>query len=234
MSSGGGPWCRRLWRRGPVPKRRCGNRSGRREDQFTRSMRHGTGGGRVFRTVEGTREGSVRNAKIRSFSESATRQETLDDPIADDRPHGHAPRGVEPLHDIRLVRPPEEPAGEPLVPGRPRELGHRALRVPAPGPGQSHRVRGRAQPRAAEDPPGDHHPRHLRAVRGLLHGLRAAVELPLGGAVHGGRGVFHLPGTDLAPAHPRHLRHLHGRPRRASPPSRATPSPAATPTSIRR
>ena len=44
----------------------------------------------------------------------------------------------------------------------------------------------------------------------------------------------HRPKGSHAPAHPRHLRHVHGRPRRHREARRAHASPAATPTSIRR
>src|SRR5687768_15432288 len=62
-------------------------------------------------------------------------------------PHHAAPRRVERVHDVRLVRPPAKPLAPRLVRGRRRELGHRALRVPPAGPGEPHRLHG-AVPRA--------------------------------------------------------------------------------------
>src|SRR6185312_6889270 len=59
---------------------------------------------------------------------------SFDVPAASARRDGRAPRGVEPLHDLRLVRAPAQLPGEPVVRGGDPELGDRVLRVPAPGP----------------------------------------------------------------------------------------------------
>src|SRR5688572_5752886 len=104
-----------------------------------------------------------------------------DDSPADAGRHGHTSRGLEPFHDVRVVRPPEAPPVEPVVRRGPGELVHRALRIPVAGAREPARFRRRGLPGAAEDPPGSDHARDLRALRGPLHGGRAALELPVGG-----------------------------------------------------
>ena len=71
---------------------------------------------------------------------------------------------VERLHDVRVVRAPQEHGGEAVGHRRARELGHRAVRIPGAGARESHRlhhdVAGPAQGHA-----GSHHARGVRAVR---------------------------------------------------------------------
>src|SRR5688572_15401564 len=98
---------------------------------------------------------------------------------------------LERVHDLRLVRAPEEPGGEALVDCGAGELGDRAVRVSADGAGQPHRLR-RAVAAAAEDPAGGDHARGVRSVRHPVHGPAGKARLPLGCAVHHGRGVLRV------------------------------------------
>src|SRR5512143_1472056 len=109
--------------------------------------------------------------------------------------------GVEPVHDVCLVRPPEAPQRPRLDRRGADQLGHRTVRIPAAGAGQPHRVRGRRQSRAAEDHAGGHHAGGVRAVRGGVHAAAPETRLPVGRAVPGGRRVLHLPGM-------KRLRHI--------------------------
>ena len=81
---------------------------------------------------------TLRNARI---SPSRERSGPAMTPVQPSR-RRHAARRVQHLHDVRVVRPPEAPAGLAVVPRGARELGHRALRVPAAGARQPHRLRG--------------------------------------------------------------------------------------------
>src|SRR4030088_3117842 len=60
-----------------------------------------------------------------------------------------AAHGLERLHDVRLVRTPEESRRPAVVPGSTGELGHRLLRVSAAGAGEPYRLHP-AVPAAAE------------------------------------------------------------------------------------
>ena len=63
------------------------------------------------------------------------------------------------------------------------ELGHRAVRVPAAGAGQPHRLRRRHHAGAAQDHAGSDHAGGVRAVRGVLHGPAAQARLSCGPAL---------------------------------------------------
>src|SRR5690606_16290358 len=69
----------------------------------------------------------------------------------------------------------------------------------AAGAGEPHRLRT-LHVAAAEDPAGSHHAGRLRALRRAVHGAADETRLPLGGAVPGRRGLFHLPFMSLAAA----------------------------------
>src|SRR5439155_11761365 len=56
------------------------------------------------------------------------------------RPRGSTAALLQRLHDVCLVRPPQESGGSAVVRRRHRELGHRAVRISAPGAGQPDRV----------------------------------------------------------------------------------------------
>ena len=74
---------------------------------------------------------------------------------------------------------PAQHAGPRLVDRRAGELGHRAVRIPAAGAGQPHRLHG-AVARAAQDHAGSDHAAGVRAVRLPLHGPAAEARLSSG------------------------------------------------------
>src|SRR4051812_39580627 len=78
-----------------------------------------------------------------------------------------------------------------MVCGGVGELGNRAVRVPASGTGEPHRVH-RVLARAAEDSPGGNHAGGLRAVRGAVHAATAPPRLPVGGTLYLRSGVLHF------------------------------------------
>src|SRR4029077_16977146 len=79
-----------------------------------------------------------------------------------------------------------------LVPRCPGELGDRALRVPAAGAGESHRLR-RDDVAAAQGRPGSDYAARVRAVRHRLHEAAHALGLRLGGIVPPGGSVLRVP-----------------------------------------
>src|SRR5262249_36070904 len=80
-------------------------------------------------------------------------------------PRRWAPGVVQRVHDLRLVRAPAEPGGPAMVHRGDRQLGHRALRVSAPGPREPHRLHG-ADAGATQDHAGGDHADRLCALRG--------------------------------------------------------------------
>src|SRR5690606_23040393 len=132
-----------------------------------------------------------------SASSAPARSRTRRRPEPPDEPagpaaDGAAAAGVERVHDDRLVRTPEGPRHPALVVRCDRELGDRAVRVPAAGARKPHRLR-LLHAAAAEDPAGGDHAVGLRAVRRALHERAHQARLPLGRAVHAPRGLLHLP-----------------------------------------
>src|SRR4249920_1938678 len=100
--------------------------------------------------------------------------------------------GLESVHDLCLVRASQAPWIEAVAVRGNGVLGHRVVRVPAPGARQPHRL-FRHEPRPAEDPAGSHHARGVRTVRGPLHGRGCEDELPLCRRMPDGRGLLHFP-----------------------------------------
>src|SRR6187402_453885 len=74
-------------------------------------------------------------------------------PVVHHRPHDPAAHLLERLHDVRLVRSPEEPQFAPVVCRGSGELGDRTVRVPPPGAREPDRLHA-AEPCAAKDPAG--------------------------------------------------------------------------------
>src|SRR4030095_4558198 len=72
-----------------------------------------------------------------------------------------------------------------------RQLGHRALRVPAAGTGQPNWLRD-AVARAAEDHPGGDYTRRVRAVRAPLHATACELEFRVGRLLHARRGLLRV------------------------------------------
>src|SRR3989338_4926600 len=105
--------------------------------------------------------------------------------------HGTDARRVQPVHDIRVVRAPEEPRDIAMVYRGAGKLGHRAVRISVPGAGKPHRLY-RTQPRTAENTAGSHHAVGVRAVRGAVHEPAVEMELSVCGAVPDGGGVFYF------------------------------------------
>src|SRR6267143_5721948 len=103
-----------------------------------------------------------------------------------------AAHGFERLHDVRLVRAPEESRRTALVPGGAGELGHRLFRVSAAGAGQPYRLHAPVAA-AAEDHAGSDHTLRVRAVRRAVHGQAAEARLPMGGRLHPWCGIFRVP-----------------------------------------
>src|SRR5258706_15361666 len=101
-------------------------------------------------------------------------------------------RGFQRFHDVRLVRAPERAVGEALVDRRARQLGHRALRVPAAGAGEPHRLHADVLA-AAQDHAGSDYSYRLRTLCGALHEAACEARLPVGMPLHGGGGVLRLP-----------------------------------------
>src|SRR3954471_20003927 len=79
-----------------------------------------------------------------------------------------------------------------MVPGRLCQLGHRAIRVSAPGSGQPDRLHGTLA-FAAQDSARSDHPAGVCAIRGVLHATTAEAGLSLGCVVSRGRGVLRVP-----------------------------------------
>ena len=109
------------------------------------------------------------NREDRSHLDPGSRRQ-IGDHLSSRSPPGLLQR----LHDVCLVCPPPKPGGQALVDRGAGELGHRAVRVPAPGAGQPDRVH-RCSLWPAQDAPGGHYPGGVRPVRGALHA--AAVKL---------------------------------------------------------
>ena len=71
------------------------------------------------------------------------------------------------------------------------KLGHRAVRIYDPGPGEPHRLYP-PEPRAAEDFAGGHHPLGIRAFCGAVHEPALEMGLPVCRPVHDGRSLFYF------------------------------------------
>jgi hypothetical protein len=78
-----------------------------------------------------------------------------------------------------------------MVHRRARELGHRSIRVSAPGAGKPHRLHS-VQRGAIEDHPGGDHPLCIRAVCGALSARTHETGLFMGRTVPVRRGLFHV------------------------------------------
>src|SRR5688572_3088779 len=89
------------------------------------------------------------------------------DPLTDHSMH-RAADTVERLHDVRVVRAPEEPLRAAVVDRGVRELGYRAGGIRPAGAGEPRRLHGPVT-RAAQDPAGSHHTRGVRTLCLVLH-----------------------------------------------------------------
>ena len=108
------------------------------------------------------------------------------------RADGLSARSLQLLHDLCLVRAPALFERQGVVRGGGGELVDRFVRVPAAGAGEPHWLRG-ALLGSAQDSAGSDHAYGVHSVLAFFHEGVLQVGLRLGGTMHGGGGVLHVP-----------------------------------------
>lgn len=106
----------------------------------------------------------------------------------------HSADLLEYFHDLRVVWPFAQLAGQGVVDCRVGELGDRAIRIFIASAGESNRLH-RVESVAIKNLAGSHNAVGVRTVRDFLHETTVSNGFYLGGFVLAWRGVFHVQAT---------------------------------------